>query len=242
MFIPETPVIQEWEWYGKNYLRSSNRNSGQLGDEWSVPEEIGIEVPAERVVEFLDEKIFAPFLDNLESVLEIGAGGGRFTEILLPKARRVLAADTSPSMIEILRRRYGDAPGVECLLLNGRDLKPIPDSSLDAVFSYDVFVHLSHQNIYVYLSEMKRVLKPGGKSVIHHANTLSPLGWRKFIRDSERNRQGLPPQGAFAFMTPGLMRELAMRAGLVVEKSITDVVRRDCVTLLHSPIGSENNS
>jgi ubiquinone/menaquinone biosynthesis C-methylase UbiE len=168
-------------------------------------------------------------------LLEIGAGGGRFTSLLLPRCQRLIAADTSPAMLELLRRRFGDDGRVERLLLDGRGLTGVPDGSLDAAFSYGVFVHIQHWDIYNYLVELRRTLRPGGRAIIQHANSFSELGWGKFLHDVPQSL-GLHKQpNTFTVMTPDLMRELAGRAGLVLDDCVTDVVRRDCISLLRKP-------
>jgi SAM-dependent methyltransferase len=183
----------------------------------------------------LDRVVFAPFLETNDVMLEIGPGGGRFTELLLPKCRRLIAVDTSPTMLDLLRERFGaDAP-IEYRLGDGLGLAGVADSSVDAAFSYGVFVHLQHWDTYNYLRELHRVLKPGGKAIIQHANTFSELGWKVFLNEvpKQLNRHKLP--FTFTLNSPEIMRELARRAGLDPVEAVTDVVRRDCITLLRKP-------
>ena len=52
---------------------------------------------------------------------------------------------------------------------NGNDLPQIRDNSQDLVFSFDSFVHIHKNVIDDYIGEIYRVLKPGGKSFIHHS-------------------------------------------------------------------------
>ena len=225
-------VAQGWDKYAQNYESEEGK---YLGDEWSEPEVIGIDVPADRIVSYLDEKVFAPFLGNCEVLLEIGPGGGRFTEILLPKCNKFIAADTSPTMLRLLRERFMRCTKIEYLLLDGRGLSPIPDKSVDAAFSYGVFVHLQHWDIYNYLSELNRVLKQGGRAIIQHANTFSGLGWKKFLTEvyPSLNKHKLP--GTFTLMIPEIMKEFAKRAGLKLDDCLTNVVRRDCISLIRLP-------
>ena len=225
-------IAQGWE----NYAQGYKSQEGQyLGDEWNQPEIMGIDVPAEEVVSYLDEKVFTPFLGNCEVLLEIGSGGGRFTEILLPKCNKLIAADTSSTMIELLQKRFSPCDKINYLLLDGQGLNLIPDKSIDAAFSYGVFVHLQHWDIYNYLSELYRVLKPGGKVIIQHANTFSELGWESFLTEVSEslNRHKLP--WTFTVMTPELMRKFTCKAGLDLEDCLTSVVRRDCISLITSP-------
>ncbi len=225
-------VAQGYENYARTYKPIAGKH---LGDEWNEPEVIGIDAAPDEIVPTLDRKIFAPFLGTCDVILEIGAGGGRFTEILFPKCRKVIATDTSPSMLAILRERFAGCTKLECLLLDGRGLNPIEDESISAVFSYDVFDHLEPWDIFNYLSECKRVLKPGGKAVIHHSNTFSELGWQRFLADIPLQLNVPKTWGTLSLMSPYLFKELSERAGLCHLECITDLVRRDGISLLQRP-------
>jgi hypothetical protein len=71
-----------------------------------------------------------------------------------------------------VRKRFEGRPAVETLLFDGHGLRGVADSSLDAAFSYGVFVHLQPWDIYNYLVELRRTRKPAGKAIIQRANTL----------------------------------------------------------------------
>jgi len=223
-------VARGWERYAREY----DDDGGFLGDEWSDPGEMGVDAAPEDVVDYLDRRVFAPFLGTCEVLLEIGPGGGRFTEILLPKCKRLIAAEAAPTMLAHLRRRFAANPKLEYLVVKDASLEPLPDDSVDAVFSYGVFVHLHEWDIFSYLREVARVLRPGGRAVIEHSNTLSELGWATFLRDLPHCVGRHKAPGAFTAMTPELMRVFCERAGLQVVEVVTDVVRRDAITLLRA--------
>ncbi len=225
-------VTQGWEEYAKKYRAEPGKH---LGDEWNEPEILGIDVSAGQMVQALDERVFQPFLGTCDVMLEIGSGGGRFTAVLLPKCRKLIAADTSPTMLSLVRDRFADCPSLEAVLLDGRGLAGIPDHSVDAAFSFDVFVHLMQWDIYNYVCELKRVLRPGGKALIHHSNTFSELGWKQFVSDVPRQLNMSKDWGTLSLMSPQIMEEFARHAGLNLIECKTDVVRRDCISLLQAP-------
>jgi SAM-dependent methyltransferase len=209
----EQPTVSEgWEHYSRKH---SAAPGGHLGDEWNTPEIIGIDAPADQVVSHLDREVFAPFLGTPEVILEIGCGGGRFTEMLLPKCSVLIATDTAPTMLKL-----------------GLGLSPIKNESVDAAFSYGVFVHLQHWDIYNYLCELKRVLKPGGRAIIQHANTFSDLGWRKFVHDVRPSLNRHKLVKSFTVMTPEVMTEFVKRAGLCAECCRVDAAKRDGISLI----------
>ena len=226
-------VAQGWDIWAR---RHKKRNAGTpLGQEWNEPQKIGLDVEADEIVAYLDRELFAPFLDGCETIVEIGPGGGRFTEILLPKCLRLIAVEASPNMLDLLRDRFAHESKIQYALTAGADLPGVPDDSIDGVFSYDVFVHLQHWDFYHYLTEIRRVLHPGGKAVLHHANTFSGLGWDKFVGDMHASvgKHKLP--WTFTVMTPSLMEQFCEAAGLRVVNTVTGVVKRDGITFLERP-------
>ncbi len=52
---------------------------------------------------------------------------------------------------------------------DGKSLSAIDSNSVDGVWSFDVFVHIAPPDVDAYLGEITRVLRPGGRAVIHHA-------------------------------------------------------------------------
>jgi SAM-dependent methyltransferase len=135
-------------------------------------------------------------------------------------------------MLAMLRERFAGDERLVCVALDGTGLGPVAAASVDAVFSFDVFVHLPPWDVFNYLGETRRVLRPGGKAAIHHGNVFSPLGWANFLDELPYTVNRHKPYGNFSPMTPGLFRGFAERAGLRVVACRTDVVRRDAITLL----------
>jgi len=221
-------VAAGWDHYAAVHLLQGH---AELGTEWNSATELGMTVPDDEIVRSVVGSSVVPFLAG-KDVIEIGSGGGRFTVPLTAVCRSVVAVDSSPRMLEIARRRCGSS--ARFLLGDGRTL-PVPDGTAGGVFSYDVFVHLSAWDTFNYLSEIHRVLRPGGVAVIHHANSLSPLGWRKFLADLPWQVGEHPYWGSFPFMTPAAFGDLAKRAGFDVVTSDERTVPRDAITTVRKP-------
>jgi len=102
-------------------------------------------------------------------VLEIGPGHGRWSAELLGCCRRVWLVDLSPSCVEFCRQRFASSENVSYHVTDGRTLPAGLDGAIDFVWSYDAFVHMSIDVIASYLAEIHRVLRPGGRAVVHHA-------------------------------------------------------------------------
>jgi SAM-dependent methyltransferase len=113
------------------------------------------------------------------SILEIGPGGGRWTEPLLQRARDYVGVDISATCVEHCRKRFANDPRAKFFVGSGRDLAEVTTGSIDAIWSFDVFVHINAAEVAGYVEEFVRVLRPGGIAVIHHgAVGGSAGGWR----------------------------------------------------------------
>ena len=105
-------------------------------------------------------------------ILEIGPGAGRWSEILQGLAIRLVLADISKKCLDICRKRFKNYEHVEYYLVE-RGLGFIPDSTIDYIWSYDVFVHINPSDIEAYIIDFERILKPGGYAIIHHSGQYS---------------------------------------------------------------------
>jgi SAM-dependent methyltransferase len=141
------------------------------------------------------------------TVVEIGPGGGRWSEVLAARAQRTILVDVTPAVLELCRERLGDQPNVEYRVSSGCDLPGVEDCSVDAIWSFDVFVHVAPVDQAGYLDEIARVLRPGGVAAIHHADG--------------RNRGNQPSRGGWrAPMSAHLFAVLARERGLTVERQL----------------------
>jgi ubiquinone/menaquinone biosynthesis C-methylase UbiE len=88
------------------------------------------------------------------------------TKQLVEYFQVVHAVDVSPDMIEYARAHV-KSDNVTFHLTNGSVL-PVPDSSVAAAFSCEVFQHFDRASIAEgYFTELSRVLRPGGSLMIH---------------------------------------------------------------------------
>ncbi|MCZ4497506.1 MAG: Methyltransferase type 11 [Marmoricola sp.] len=88
-------------------------------------------------------------------VLELGAGTGLLTELVVAAGHEVLATDPLPEMLEHLSRRL---PGVATAVATAESI-PVPSRSYDVVLCAQSFHWFDHP---VALAEIARVLRPGG--------------------------------------------------------------------------------
>lgn len=92
---------------------------------------------------------------TVDTALDLGAGTGKFTELLVGRARRTLAVEPSERMLQVLRSKF---PNVEALIGTAERI-PVADASVDVVTVAQAFHWFDRV---LALAEISRVLVPGG--------------------------------------------------------------------------------
>jgi ubiquinone/menaquinone biosynthesis C-methylase UbiE len=194
------PAHQGWRdnSAAENRRRWDQWDWSRLGEEWTASE------PWKQAM--VDE-VLLPTIPPGGTVLEIGPGGGRWSVVLQPRAERLILVDVAQRPLDLVAERLGEPGNAEYVLTSGSALVGVDDASVDAVWSFDVFVHVAPVDQAGYLDEIARVLRPGGVAAIHHADG--------------RNRGAAPSRrGWRAPMTAELFAALARERGLTVERQL----------------------
>ncbi|HUI01976.1 MAG TPA: class I SAM-dependent methyltransferase [Acidimicrobiales bacterium] len=171
----------------------------------------------------------APFCGPGVDVLELAPGHGRWTEYFVGNTASLTLVDLNASCISVCQERFGSRPEVRLIVNDGRSL-PVPDASVDLVWCFGTFVHLVPRDIDGYLGEFRRVLRPGGRFVVHHTGwpdatlRLVPLT-RRLGRPGRvlqhRLSQGLwRPGGDRVEMSARRFAAMAGHHGLVVDRQV----------------------
>jgi SAM-dependent methyltransferase len=106
---------------------------------------------------------FAERYTEGRDVLDYGCGSGYGCARIAAGARRTVGVDVSPKAIEAARRDY-HASCLEFMTIEAGQALPFPAASFDTVLSFQVIEHVS--DAAHYLSEARRVLRPGGHLVL----------------------------------------------------------------------------
>lgn len=140
-------------------------------------------------------------LTTASSVLDLAAGTGKLTRLLLPLAGRVCAVDPSKSMLETLRRQLPEVdarPGTA-------ERIPVGDGAFDAVFVAEAFHWFRVPEA---CREIARVLVPGGALVLMWNQPRWAVGeppWLDEFRElvePHRAAAGDPPAAGDAWKQP----------------------------------------
>lgn len=108
-------------------------------------------------------------------LLEVGCGEGRGVEVLLDHVDAYLGLDKIDEVIDNLSKKYPKAKFQQAVIPPFHGIK---DNSFDTLVSFQVIEHIENDRLF--LQEIYRVLKPGGKAIISTPNirhTLSRNPW-----------------------------------------------------------------
>jgi len=117
-----------------------------------------------------------------DNILEIACGYGRWTQFLKNCCKRLVALDLSEECVAACKGRFSDCSNIEYLVNDGRDLRAIPDASIDFVFSFDSLVHADRSVLDAYIAQFPRILAEGGVAFIHHSNLGEYQSMYKMVR------------------------------------------------------------
>jgi cyclopropane fatty-acyl-phospholipid synthase-like methyltransferase len=95
--------------------------------------------------------------------LEIGCGPGRLMRPLSADFAEIHGIDVSDEMIRLAAEKLRGIPNAHVHHAARSDLSLFADESFDFIYSYAVFQHIPSREVVLgYLTEARRVLKPGG--------------------------------------------------------------------------------
>ncbi|MDR1629761.1 MAG: class I SAM-dependent methyltransferase [Oscillospiraceae bacterium] len=120
------------------------------------------------------------FSEN-DHVLELGCGNGAQWEeriSALPNGCKLILSDFSDGMVEAVKNKYSQHGNVSFEKIDIQAI-PHPDESFHAVIANHMLYHI--KNLPKALSEVKRVLKPGGR---FYSTTNGNGGMRPFLHNA----------------------------------------------------------
>jgi ubiquinone/menaquinone biosynthesis C-methylase UbiE len=117
-------------------------------------------------------------LTNGMSLIDLGCGSGRLASILGQSMNvDYIGIDVVQSLLDYAKTK---APVNYRFLLHRELNLPAPNNQTDFVAAFSVFTHLLHAETYIYLEDIKRVLKKGGKLIFSFLEFAFPAHWSIF--------------------------------------------------------------
>ena len=138
------------------------------------------------LVRDLVAKAFAKlFPEKVDNLLDVGCGTGFYFPLLKEHAENVTGIDVSASMLDEARELIREKQLTNCRVSEYSALAlPFDDNSMDVVHSWDFLHHVP--DVPKAVSQISRVLKPGGRYVALEPNVLNPsITWYHLRRRSE---------------------------------------------------------
>jgi ubiquinone/menaquinone biosynthesis C-methylase UbiE len=153
------------------------------------------------------------------AVFDLGCGCGRTAQALMRDGwtGHYAGSDIIPRFIGQLKRKCPDYVGH---IQRGMTLAAA-DDSLDLVFHWSVFTHVPPEECYLYMVDIFRALKPGGRHVFSFLEHSEPAHRRIFDSRLRAFAKGRAPNLLDTFLHRDWIRSWALEIGFT-EPTFTD--------------------
>ena len=159
-----------------------------------------------------------PYVNNNTTVLEIGAGGGFWTQKML-HAKEIFCLDALSAKHNKFWGRIGKKANIKYFQVKDFQCNELENNSIDFVFSYDVFCHISYSGCETYLKNLHSKLKNGADCFIMIADINKykqqsgldngvRLGYFKSVEEMVADIDGKPFPGRWYFYGVDLFCDL----------------------------------
>jgi ubiquinone/menaquinone biosynthesis C-methylase UbiE len=130
-------------------------------------------------------------LKNGMSLIDLGCGSGRLASDLSGRMKiEYLGIDVIQELLTYAQSKSDD--GYRFIVNRALNI-PSSDSSADMVSAFSVFTHLLHAETYLYLEDIKRVLRPGGHVVFSFLEFAEAAHWSVFATTVDTQRTNTAP-------------------------------------------------
>ncbi len=133
-------------------------------------------------------QVYLPHVGT-RTVLDLGCGRGEWLELLREAGHTARGVDGNAAMVAACREMNLDVQHADIVA----HLKTLPDAGIGVVTAFHVVEHLPYPVLQELLSEIYRVLRPGGVTILETPNPENlQVGAHRFYSDPTHQRP-LPP-------------------------------------------------
>lgn len=193
----------KFDQYADDYKQIINRVAHLTGETY--------EYFAELRVNLMKDRLVKQAAAQLNRILDFGCGVG-LTEVLIRNAfpeAELFGFDESAESVKAAQEL--EIPRSSFLASNSATL-PFEDAMFDVIYSNGTFHHIGHEKHAAILSELERVLRPGGHLFIFENNPYNPL----MMRAMRKN----PFDDGTVVVHPLDMRRKVKQSGLSLRKTV----------------------
>ena len=161
-----------------------------------------------------------------DQVLELGCGVGRIGRELAPQCRSWHGVDIAANMLTVAKQRTSHLSHVAFQHLDRTSLSMFADASFDKAYAVAVLIHLDKEDVFLYLREVARILRPGGLVYVDTWNLAHAVGWQRWMLEVEQwagtDQVGRKDVARNQFCVPQEIQLYVQRAGLTEALCLAD--------------------
>ncbi|WP_310631046.1 class I SAM-dependent methyltransferase [Paraburkholderia sp.] len=155
------------------------------------------------------------------SIFDLGCGSGRLAHAVGTSSLDIdyCGTDVVQALLDYAKTR---APAHYRFTLHTALSIPADDASIDIACAFSVFTHLLHHESYLYLRDMRRALRTGGKVVFSFLEFAMPTHWTVFedtVKTAEERGQ-IPLN---TFIERNAITKWSLELGYTVEQFIDGI-------------------
>jgi O-antigen chain-terminating methyltransferase len=135
-------------------------------------------------------QVYLPYINGSASVVDLGCGRGEWLELLNDAAIDAHGVDTNRIQVEACRTRGLNVSEEDFLV----HLRGLADASVGAVTGFHIIEHVSLDVLITLVSEVMRVLRPGGVVIFETPNPENVLVGSQYFYLDPTHRHPLPSE------------------------------------------------
>lgn len=155
-----------------------------------------------------------PYSEKSGVVLEIGSGGGVWTKYLIKYFKKCICLDVIP--------KPNNFENVDYIELDNKDYKcsGVENDSIDFIWSFGLFCHLSYDAKFEYLKNIKIKMKPNACGVIMFTNAEKYWPSEKNLDNLNKDQLLNCNMNGWFYDNPKITVELFSKAGFKTYKQL----------------------